>query len=137
MSGNNGRPGPAAAPLDLAALHGKDDVIAAGIAGNNSKLHAKRTVEHSRELDGVVAGAGAANSHLRFENIFDFRDFRNFPGSTNAHFIVSAANPTEFGGLELGARKPEQRVEGNAATDRSEYSPVLRRDFGEPIRQSE
>jgi hypothetical protein len=64
------RPRPAAAPLDLAALHRHDHVVAAGIACDDLEMRAQNAVEHARELIGVGAGTGAADGELLGEQVF-------------------------------------------------------------------
>ena len=137
MGGDDRRPRPAASPFHFAALHGENDVVAARITGNDLELRAKHAIQNARELNGVVAWAGAADDHLCGLDVFDLGDFRSAPRHAHANFVAGAAYPAEIRCLELSSRKPEQRVERYAATKRSEYAAVSRRGFGQPICQAQ
>ena len=62
--GLDARPGPAAAGLHLAALHGKRNVVPAGITGDDAHPGAENVVDRLREKVGVGRGAGPAHEHL-------------------------------------------------------------------------
>src|SRR5256885_14551369 len=101
MIGLDARPGPAAARLDLAALHRERDVVSSRVAGDQAQLGAEDAVHHLWEEIGVGAGAGAADEHRPHVQILEARDAAFAPGGADAHFVVGAAEPAELAGVEL------------------------------------
>src|SRR5947207_353701 len=129
------RPRPAAARLNLAALHGEGDVVAAGVAGDELQLRAEDGVHRLREDVGIGARAGAADEDVARVEVLEARDAGLAPRRAHAHLVVRAAEPAELRGLELRALGAEQRIERNAAADGAEHRAVLRRRLVEPIRE--
>jgi hypothetical protein len=127
------RPRPAAAAIDLAALHRHHHVVAAGIAFDDLEMRAEHVVEHARELIGVGAGAGAADGKLLGEQILEFGDAGILQRHTDADLVVGAAEPVEFLCIELVALADQERIEGDAAADGAERRAVLRRHAVEPV----
>src|SRR5438874_7492079 len=70
----DGGPRPAAAPLDLAALHGERDVVAARVAGDELQLGAEDGVHRLREDVGIGARAGAADEDGARVEVLEARD---------------------------------------------------------------
>src|SRR5437763_15948716 len=133
----DGGPRPAAARLDLAALHGERDVVAAGVAGDELQLGAEDGVHRLREDVGIGARAGAADEDGARVEVLEARDSGLAPRRAHAHLVVRAAEPAEFRGLELRALGAEQRIERDAAADGAEYRAVLRRRLVQPVRKSQ
>src|SRR5438132_14182396 len=114
MAALDARPRPAAARLDLAALHGERDVVAAGIAGDELHLRAENAVHRLGEEIGIGARAGAADEYRPRVEILELRDAALAPRSADAHLIVRAAEPAELRCRELGALRAEQWIERDA-----------------------
>ncbi len=137
MGGLDARIGPAAAALQLAALHRQHGIVAAGIAGDDFQLRPEHADQHLAELDGVVAGPGAADQQFLVQDIVECREARGVPGDAHAHLVIGAADPVELGAVELRAGLPEQRIERGAAADSAEHAAVPRRGGGEPVGETD
>ncbi len=122
------RPRPAAASLHLAALHRQNDVVAARIAFDDLKMRAEHAVEHTRELIGIGAGAGATDGQVFDEEILEFCDAGLPQSDANADLVIGAADPVELLRVEGVALADQQRIEGNAAADRADCGTIVRRD---------
>ena len=125
--GLDARPRPAAAALHFAALEREADIVAAGIAGDDLEFCAEHRVDQSRELVSVIGGAGRADRQRLCEQIVEFRKTRRPRGDTDAHFVIGAADPGEFRGVELRAGFAKQGIERGAAAGRTDDRAVIRR----------
>src|SRR5438477_6362270 len=77
--GDDTRPGPAAAPLDFAALHGQIDIRPSRIAAHEPDLGAEHTANRLGELIGVGGPAGAPNGDLFRKQLIESLDAGAFP----------------------------------------------------------
>ena len=131
------RPRPAAAAVDLAALHRHDHVVAARIAFDDLEMRAQNAVEHARELIGVGAGAGAADGELLGEQVLEFGDAGILQRHADADLVVGAAEPVELDRVELIAFADQERIEGDAAAEGGEHRAILRRHAIEPVGEAQ
>ena len=91
------RPRPAAAAVDLAALHREIDVVAARIAGDELDLGAEHVAQDQRERVGIGADRAAAEAELALEHVVPGLDRRGLPGGADAGLAGDAAEPGELG----------------------------------------
>ena len=91
------RPRPAAAAVDLAALHGEVDVVAARIAGDELDLGAEHVAQDQREGVRIGADRAAAEAELALEHVVPGLDRRGLPGGADAGLAGDAAEPGELG----------------------------------------
>ena len=61
------------------------------------------------------------------QHVLELGDAAGVPGDADADLVVGAADPGEFGGVELRRLVAEQRIEAGAAADDAERRAVLRR----------
>src|SRR5689334_2194348 len=124
--GLDARPGPTAAALHLAALHGEIDLVAAGISRDKAHFRAEHAIGETRELIGVIGWAVTADDQFLRECVFKFGDAGGVPGRADADFVVGAANPAEFRGVELSGCTAEKWIEGGTPAYRRKHRPVFR-----------
>ena len=75
---------PAAAALDLAALHREIDLVAALVAGDDLHLRAEQLVQHRRQGFHMRAHARAADGELPVEHVLPGLDLDVVPGDADA-----------------------------------------------------
>src|SRR5215216_910144 len=116
----HGGPRPAAAALHLAALHGKVDVVTAGVAGYDLEFGAEHAVGYFGKLKRIGRGAAGADDQLLREHVLPFGDAGRVPGDADADLVVGRTDPTELRRVELRALAAEQLVEPDAAVENPE-----------------
>src|SRR5260370_39874006 len=94
----------------------------------------EEAVAEMGELVGSGAGAGAADRHLVGAPVVEWGD-AGPPLERHAHadLMIAAADPGEFGGVELRCLLAEQRIEAGTAPDDAEHRAVLGADAIKPI----
>src|SRR5262249_45941549 len=78
------RRGPAATSLPLAPFHRERDIVAAGIAGDDSEFGAEHAIEDARKLIGVGRLTGPADDELLAQRVFEPSDAARLPGDAHA-----------------------------------------------------
>ena len=129
-------PGPTAAAVDFAALHGERQFRRAGISGNQSIFRAEQISQHLCKHVRVGPRAGAADGEGSRERIVPVFDGRAAIGHAQGNFVRRAAKPAEFGRIEHGVAGADERLHRHAARNESELRAVPRRRIVEPIGQA-
>ena len=117
---------PLTSPRSIASTH----IVAAGIAVDDLEIGAEHAVEDARELVGIGARAGAADRELLGEEVVELGDAGTLHRHADADFVVGAADPGEFRGVERVALADQQRIEGGCRgrSCRTRCRPWGRRD---------
>src|SRR5262249_7349258 len=127
-------PRPAAAPVDLMALHRQDDFGAAGIAGHDPQRQTKQLAQHVGKYIAFRPAARGADDVSFAAHVIPGPDPGGFDEGADAHLARYASEPGETRRVELSAlTAPEQGLEYSTRRERADHGAVPGRDVKEII----